>query len=150
MNTKHIIIIGVLLVGAFLLGSQNKSIVNLGGDPYTNTFNTGITSATTTINTTSTQVFSSISNGGFVTLVNSSTASITCSMDDQGTTAVSSSVAASKGVIIGAGTQPASTTAIKAQATFGYCWSGAENCFPFTGTLNCLATAIVTIPKVSK
>ena len=108
------------------------------------TSSNNITHSTSTVNTTSTQVFSSITKIGQI--INDTNSTLTCSMDATGTTAVNSTVAAGRGVLIYASSSPAQSNT----AMFGECYPGTRNCYAHKGAVNCLATAAVTITKWSK
>jgi len=142
-------VIGILVILG--LGASRTAVSpNLGGNVISaiNTWQSGTTNATTTINTTSTQVIASTTKWARIT--NPTTATITCSLDDRGTTAASSTVATSKGIIIGPQQANASSTGIPALLDVGECSVGDFNCIPFKGTLNCVASAAAVVSVVSK
>lgn len=133
----------VLIVGFFGLKAyetpQQVAFTAAPGQGVIYTTASGFVAATTTVNTTSTQIFASINQIDFIT--NSSTATLTCSLDARGTTAASSSVTAGRGVIIG----PTTNSSLPPRAAFGQCASGDQNCYPHTGAVNCVASASTTI-----
>lgn len=132
-------VVVAFFIGILLFTPKQTVLQAAPGQGTVYTTSGGFTAATTTINTTSTQVFASINQLVFIT--NSSTATLTCSLDGRGTTAVSSTVTAGRGVIIG----PSSGSNIPAQASFGNCSQGDRNCYPHTGAVNCLASATTSI-----
>lgn len=111
------------------------------------TSSSNISHATTTINTTSTQVWASITKMGEI--INDTTGKLTCSMDATNTTAASSSVVAGRGIII----VPAasSTSNLPNVVRFGEC-SGTGNvpCYPHKGAVNCLSNVQATTTTWSK
>lgn len=143
-------------LGIYFLLPQN------GTGAFTEATNVGLTTATTTINTTSTQVASAISGvSGFLTIENNTTSTLTCIADAAGTTAASSTATTSLGFIIGPSFatstgQTSSSTVVKSQGfpseiTFGQCWEGSYRCIPHTGAVNCIADAKVTnVTKITR
>src|SRR3990167_7873936 len=119
----------ILLVGVYVgkVMSPSVSKFNLGGS-FTDTFNTGVTNSTATINTTATQVFASVTR--WATIINPTANQITCSLDDQGTTVASSTVGANKGIVIA---PLGSSSTLPSSVQFGNCSEGAFNCIPFNG-----------------
>lgn len=111
---------------------------------YLETSASAITHTTSTVNTTSTQVFSSITK--IAQIINDSAGKITCSMDATGTTAPSSTVAAGRGIVI----PPLASSTKGAVVTFGECYPGSEDCYTHKGAVNCLSTSAATITKWSK
>lgn len=126
-----ITIVILVLVGYLAINKTNPLGASLALNAY-DTTSGGFTIATSTVNTTSTQVFASIARLNYI--INNTTALFTCSLDAVGITAVSSTVTAGRGVLI----YPSSTIA------FGECRSQ-QNCFPHKGTVNCLGSAAGTI-----
>ena len=155
-NTQsNILIIGVFSIVGFLVGNAiiNRAVAptnNLQGQVISaiNYWQAGTTNSTTTINTTSTQVLASTTKWARIT--NPTTAQLTCSLDDLGTTAASSTVAANKGIIIGPHQANASSTGLSAYQDFGECQTGDGNCIPFKGTVNCVASAAAVVSVVKK
>lgn len=144
---KILIGIGIILLGILgvLIVRNNNVVGQFGGvSNYLDTSSSNITHATTTINTTSTQVFSSITKIG--QLINNSTNTITCSMDATGITAASSTVAANRGIIV---PNQASST-IYSAVMFGECYPGAVNCYAHKGAVNCLIVSQSVVTKWSK
>lgn len=143
---KYILITAALVL-AFILGFVGfREGINLQGIQAQNQYDTttgGFTASTSTVNTTSTQVFSSINRIAYIT--NTTGSQITCSLDPAGMTAVSSTVTSGRGVIIG----PAylTTSSFPNVAAFGEC-HGQAYCFPHKGAVNCLAGAAITIDKL--
>lgn len=157
-NTQKSILFGgiaavtVILVGSFALTVLEPKVIQLQpieitpqGEQlgavtnYLDTSSSDITHATTTINASSTQVFSSITKIGQV--INYDTvARLTCSMDATGTTAASSTVATNKGIIIA----PAASTT-PSSAMFGECYPGSMNCYTHKGAVNCMASATTSL-----
>jgi len=119
------------------------------GDAFTgnqDTWTGGQTISTSTINTTSTQVVSSTAK--LTTLLNNSTSTFTCKPEPVfGTTAPSSTVVANAGYIIAA---KATSTGYKPYLSVGECQPGMDHCYPFKGTLNCLADVQASITKIAK
>lgn len=147
MNKKNIIIYSALAILALLVIFGTQDGIRLGGSAgYIDTSSSNVTHATTTINTTSTQVFSSITKIAQIT--NTTANQITCSLDTTGTTAASSTVASGRGIIIG----PAylTTSTLPNIAMFGECYPGSENCYAHKGAVNCLAGAASLVTKWSK
>lgn len=119
--------------------------INLAGvTNYLDTSASSITHSTSTVNTTSTQVFSGITKIGEI--INDTNSQLTCSMDATGTTAASSTVTSGRGIIIYASSSPAQANS----AMFGECYPGSENCYAHKGAVNCLAGAAVTITTWKK
>lgn len=117
-----------------------------GGEGFTgnlDTYSAGFTVATSTVNTTSTQVVASTNI--LTTLINRSASNFTCKPDDRGTAAASSSVVADFGYVLPA----TSTSNPVSYLSFGECQPGMSNCFPFKGTLNCVGDTAGTIIKIS-
>lgn len=127
------------------------------GDVNTGNYDTvtqGIISATTTVNTTSTLVIafgtaftasaSNVSATKWATVINNGSSSITCSTDDRGTTAPSSSVAIFKGFVIGI----SSTNALPSLLSFGQC-SSFYNCIPAMGNVSCLSNSPSAITNIT-
>lgn len=112
----------------------------LGNYQNYNTFDRGVTATSTTVGTTATQVFASITKIAYI--ANPTTEKLNCYLDDLGTTAASSSVTLHRGLELG-------STTIRT-ASFGECSPGAENCYAFKGTLNCKASAAISIPTITK
>lgn len=139
-----IILLSLGVIAITVLSIQIKDRGGLLGSVTTDTSNTGLTTATTTINTTSTQLLASVVNRA--TINNLSTSTITCKPDDQGTTAASSTVVANAGYIIG----PQGTAGHSPNIVFGNCVAGMQNCYPFKGTLNCVANVAATVTKVTE
>ena len=146
----------IVLLGVFIFTSSktiNVAIppiniptdaINLAGvTNYLDTSSSDVTHATSTVNTTSTQVFASITKIGQIT--NDTTGKLTCSMDATGTTAASSTVSSGRGIII----SPAASTTPN-MAMFGECYPGSENCYAHKGAVNCLSTGAVTITTWKK
>lgn len=156
-NIALIIMTGIfILIGISLFKSTTVNVPNIELPPinipentlggvtnYLDTSASNITHATSTVNTTSTQVFSGITKIGQI--INDTTGKLTCSMDATGTTAASSTVASGSGIII----SPAASTT-PSSVMFGECYPGSVNCYAHKGAVNCLATAAVTITKWSK
>lgn len=133
-----IIILGIVIVilfGALIAKNQNLGAVAMNNYDTTSS---GFTQATTTINTTSTQIFASIPRLSYIT--NNTTSTITCSLDASNTTAASSSVTAGRGVLIGSN----AGTLIPSVVSFGECRSNV-NCYPHRGAVNCLANTAAVI-----
>lgn len=154
MKNASLIILGFcLLAGAVILSKpqtvvyQKEAPTLAGVNNSLDTSASSITHTTSTINTTSTQVFSSLTKMGEI--INDSAGKLTCSMDATGTTAPSSTVAAGRGIII----VPAasSTSNLPNVVRFGECFGeGNVVCYPHKGAVNCLSTATATITKWSK
>lgn len=150
MNKSTIIAvlaIAVVCLGIFVAALQSGPRINVSGViNYLDVSSANITHSTTTVNTTSTQVFSSISKMGQI--VNATANQITCSLDATGTTAASSTIAAGRGIILA----PAylSTSTGVSSAMFGECYPGSINCYPHKGAVNCLAEAASVVTKWSK
>ncbi len=102
----------------------------------------GFTQSTTTVNTTSTQLASSIQK--LLVLVNNTTSTITCSLDARGTTAPSSTVTAGRGLILGPNNQQWPPS----QAFIGQCQPGMQPCYPHQGAVNCVANVSSTVDKL--
>jgi hypothetical protein len=109
------------------------------------TTSAAFTHATTSINTTSTQIFATVPK--FAQIINTTANQITCSLDNANATAASSSVTSGRGVIIPPAYQTTSTGL--GIASFGECYAGAPNCYRHKGSVNCLAatTTVVTTSK---
>lgn len=144
---KNILIILLIIAGIVIVsligfnGGRNfGGVVN-----YLDTSSSQITSATSSITATSSQVFSSITKIGQITNL-STTNLITCSLDPTGTLATSSAIGIYKGIIIGADNASGTPNS----AMFGECYPGAINCYTHKGAVNCLAEATSTITKWSK
>lgn len=149
MNHIKIITSGVclLLLAVILLITTkigNNDGVLGGVVNYLDTSSSGFTSASTTINTTSTQVFASISKRAWI--INNTTSTLTCFLDSTNKNAASSSVSSGIGVIIG-GT---AATSLPGIASFGECSPGMLNCYPHKGAVNCLGSGQSIISKVSQ
>lgn len=150
-NLGAMIVLAVVAVVAglffgFGFKTFNSPINQLSG--YTGNFDTyaaGFTVSTSTVNTTSTQIVASSTI--LTTLVNNSTSTFTCKPDDRGTTAASSTVATGLGYTVGP--QGSTGPNIPSEISFGACQPGMYNCFPFTGTLNCVADVAATVTKIS-
>lgn len=139
-----------MVVGGLTVFSMLNRFVSVGPlgavTNYLDTSSSAITHSTSTINTTSTQVFSSITKIGQI--INRTGNELTCSMDATGTTAASSTVATNRGIILGAyGT---ATSTAPYSAMFGECYPGSVNCYAHKGAVNCLASATSSITKWSK
>lgn len=135
--------IGLVLVIALFVAIPAVNRDALHGVPAVLPYDTtsaGFTSTTSTVNTTSTQVFASIAR--YAEMINDTTAKLTCSLDPANTTAASSTVAAGRGVII----VPAASSTSDSKVRFGEC-RGESNCYPHKGAVNCLGTSAVTITK---
>ena len=145
--------IGLLAVCAVFLGfiafkGTVSAPVLLQGNPSIGTVYTtsgGFTESTTTINTTSTQVFSSVNQISYIQ--NYGTSTIWCSLDSKTTTAASSSVATGIGVVIGSISSTINGS-YPSVAAFGQCVAGTYNCFPHAGTVNCLANVATVVSKL--
>lgn len=133
---------GILILGlgfysnsqhAGTLGSVNNSL---------DTFSSGVTNSTTSVATSGTQIFASVSK--LFILQNNTVNQLSCYLDTTGLAAGSSNVT------IGSGLQVGSTT-VKTVA-FGECGSlySADLCIPFKGALNCKSNATTIISTVSK
>jgi hypothetical protein len=147
---KHLSIIA-LIIAVSCLGFVlwDKPVQNLEGYNTYDTYQTGVTHATTSIGVyTPVQVFSSISKWGYMS--NNTVNTITCALDDLGTTVASSTVSDGIGIIIGANATSTINSMIPSVAQFGECPTGAYNCYPFKGTVNCIADATSTITYTSK
>lgn len=134
----------VVIVGClFFFDPKTNDSQNLGLNSQFmyDTTSKGFTATTSTINTTATQLFSSVGKVNYI-FIPSSTAVITCSLDPANTTAASSSVASGRGVLV-----MGSATAVT-RLGFGQCFSGNNECYLHTGAVNCLSSASVTISKV--
>lgn len=143
---SSIVIAGLILLGAWMFLAGPGDVLLQGYVTY-NTWANGTTNSTTTINTTSTQVFASVSK--WAAIVNPTTAEITCSLDDLGTTAASSTVGTHKGYVIGPH-DSASSTNLPAILQFGECGPGSYNCIPFNGTVNCVASSQAVVSTISR
>lgn len=122
----------------------------LGGSGYTGNFDTyasDFTTATSTVNTTSTQVIASTT--VLTTLVNYTSSTLTCKPDNKVTTAASSTVVAGAGYVIGAHQATTTNSGFYSFASFGECQAGMSNCYPFKGTLNCVADVAAVITKIT-
>lgn len=148
MKSTRILIIAV---SVFLLG-VGYSFINeptqLGSYTNYNTWDTGTTNTTVTVNTTSTQVLASVSK--WAEISNPTTASIFCKLDDLGTTAISSTVTSSTGLLVGPHQASTTVSTHPSVVQFGECTPGSYNCIPFKGTVNCASTAAATISVISK
>ena len=148
MNKATQLVFGIIMVALLAFMAFKDFPVNLGGG-YTgnfDTYSTGFTVATSTVNTTSTQAIASTTI--LTTLVNYTVSTFTCKPDDKGTTAASSTVAAGAGYVIGAHQASTTSSGFPSYASFGECQAGMSNCYPFKGTLNCVADVAATITKI--
>lgn len=109
------------------------------------TVSQGIISTTSTVNTTSTLLVSfgvtaaatSTANAvKWATIINNGTSTITCALDDRGTTAPSSTVGIDAGFVIAT----SSAGSIPGLLSFGQC-SGFYNCIPAMGNVSCLSNS---------
>lgn len=143
-----VVLVGIVCLTVYQVEKLNTgSFGAVGSDGgYVRDTITGATFASTTINTTSTQVFSAITRFG--TIINNTSTEIYCLVDAPGTTAVSSTVTSTLGFVIPRALT--TTTTIPTQITFGECWPGAYNCVPLKGAVNCLALTASVVNKVSK
>ena len=125
MKTTLYIILGAVM--AVLVGFASRSAPTLTGATYSPGFSSvGTTNSKVTVNTTSTQVVA----GGYSSFValSTSNASTSCFLDNK--TAASSSVAVGSGIVI-----PANSV-----MTFG-----PEGTVPYSGSINCIATATTSV-----
>lgn len=132
-----------IIVVLFFFGRTSDSILSANGQFSYDTTSKGFTSATTTINTTSTRVFATVNKVAYI--YNNTAATITCSLDPSNTTAASSSVASGRGVMLA----PAGSSTIP-KIGVGQCYAGNDNCYLHTGAVNCLATSQVTVATVTQ
>ena len=143
-TTSLIIALALGLVVGILVGINLNFNPTLGGvQSYYDTTASGFTHTTSTINTTSTQVFASVVK--LSGIQNTTANQLTCSLDATGTTAASSTVASGRGIIIG----PAylTTSTLSNVAAFGECGNGEANCYRHKGAVNCLAGAASIVTK---
>lgn len=153
-NSKQNLVIAALLLIAALqaFGIYHGQRVGLGvaQTDYVDVYGSGVTNATTTINTTSTQIFASVTK--LATLVNNTTSTFSCFMDAANSLVASSSVVAGAGITLSPGaTGVANSSTLPSQATFGRCNVGSYNCYPFVGALDCVATAKTAgVPIITK
>jgi hypothetical protein len=143
MNKKELLIgAGVIAVavyfGLMAYGFSQKTPLGAVSN-YFDTSASSISHATTTINTTSTQLFSSTTK--WSQMINDTNAVITCSLDKTGTTAASSTVASGRGLLVYTSSSAARPNSIM----FGECYPGSLNCYPHKGAVNCLASAAVIV-----
>lgn len=131
-------VLGLIVVSLIQRSRQGDVLGTIASIANYDTTTSGFTHATTTVNTTSTQIFATISRVDYI--INNTTSTITCSLDPSNTTAASSSVASGRGVIIGSN----AGTVISSEAAFGECRTS-YNCYPHKGAVNCLANVAATI-----
>lgn len=131
-----LVILAVVIVSDQLYSETRGLDKKLSGVSYSMTY------GTTTINTTSTQVFSSFAS--HAEIFTTSTAVISCYAD--GLTAASSGVALGGGVTFGniIGTSATSTFSGKTSA----CWGYRDRCIPQIQKVNCRASFQVTVGTV--
>lgn len=143
MKNTLLIVFGVIVIScAVFFGLHSQYSQSLGAIQAINNYDTtnaGFTHATSTVNTTSTQVFSSIGRVSYIT--NNTTSTLTCALDAIGTIAASSTVASGRGVLIG----PNTGTLIPSVVAFGECRTVGIPCYPHKGAVDCLANVAVTI-----
>lgn len=140
MKTLIILVSISAIVGIFI-GVQYAPQVFGGVPNQLDTSSNTLTHSTSTVTTTSTRFFASVTKLCYVK--NESSATIHCSMDAVNTTAGSSTVRSDRGLVI----EPASSS--NNYASFGEC-RGEPNCFPHKGALNCVSTATGTVGIVCK
>lgn len=152
-----IFIVLVLLIGVIATMPANAP-GNSFGDVNTGNYDTvtqGIISTTSTVNTTATLMVAfgtaftaSTTNASatkWATIFDNGTSSITCAMDDRGTTAPSSTVAINRGFIL----SPFGTSSsIPSFFSVGQC-SSFYNCIPAMGNVSCLSNSGAAVPNVS-
>ena len=143
---KHLIIsFAAIVVGIFLglvlLVPREKTDVLSGYIPQNqyDTTSAGFTQATTTVNTTATQIFASVA--VVSEIINNTTATLSCALEASNTTVASSSVASGRGVIVG----PNTGTLIPSVTAFGNCDNLGKSCYRHKGAVNCLADVVKTI-----
>jgi len=150
-KTTLLIFVGVGIIVGLLVGglTKEKSTVTLGGVVAINNYDTtsaGFTVATSTVNTTSTQVFSSINRVAWIQNITAGT--LWCSLDGVGTTAASSTLISGRGLLIA----PTSTTLyglFPSVVSFGEC-RGQYNCYPHKGAVNCLGSAASVVLTITQ
>lgn len=141
--------IGIAFVLGLVIFAGSQLVPSLhiyGSTSATNIINTtskGFVASTSTVNTTSTQLFSNVDNN-ISYLINNTTSTLTCSLDGRSVTAASSSLVSGRGLIVG----PTTGTVIPAEVAFGQCVPGTPNCYPTTGSVNCLANVAASVDKL--
>lgn len=135
----------IVVIGCFFFfgGTKTDSSQNLSVNSQFSydTTSKGFTNSTTTINTTSTNLWASVNKVNY--MFYNGTSTITCSADAVSTTAASSSLASGRGIMWG------NVTTGIAKVGFGQCFPGNEQCYLHMGALNCLAN-IQTVVSVVK
>jgi len=146
-KTTLLIFVGVGIIVGLLVGGLTKE--KFGGVVAINNYDTtsaGFTVATSTVNTTSTQVFSSINRVAWIQNITAST--LWCSLDGVGTTADASTLISGRGLLIA----PTSTTLyglFPSVVSFGEC-RGQYNCYPHKGAVNCLGSATSVVLTITQ
>src|SRR3990167_7956861 len=152
MNKKEysavVLLVAVGVFGGLFAFSFVPKVTPLGSYGWNvDVVSSGVTNSTSSINTTSTQLAALITR--WLTIINPTMATLTCSMDDAGTLVGSSSVATNKGVVVGPINATTTNATIPSQVSFGECNPGMYNCFPFKGAVNCVASAVATVSVIS-
>lgn len=109
---------------------------------------TGTTIATSTVNTTSTQV---IAAGwtNYARIQNPGTSTVSCTLDNL--TAASSTAAANKGVIIGPGgilQNAVASSTVSPTVPSSACFGPYPGCIPYVGALNCVANVATPVTTI--
>ena len=143
-----LVLIGVAVVAGLFFGVGFRTTNSLGGGNSVNLYDTtsaGFTVSTSTVNTTSTQMFALVNKVSYLT--NNTTSTFTCSLDARNSTAASSTVTAGRGVLIGSASSSMNGT-LPGVVAFGNCDNLGVACFRHTGAVNCSANAAATIDKI--